>query len=223
MWNDPAEEWRRLTEHYRSLSDEELRELAADRVDLTQVAQHVLRDEMKVRGLAAPGMNAIEAPKPAEINEDDLARDVGLYQVPPAQEMDQDEHSGEPVEYTWKTQLCECETQEQVWQIAESLRRAGVDSWVQSRGLAYPRVMVAADQLENARVIAVQPIPQDIIDQVKGDAEKSPGYFESPRCPNCGADDPILEGADVANHWRCEACGKGWSETEAAAPVENEG
>jgi hypothetical protein len=39
MWNDPAREWRRLTERYRTLSDEELRELSAEKVDLTEVAQ----------------------------------------------------------------------------------------------------------------------------------------------------------------------------------------
>ena len=44
-------EWRRLTEHYREMSDGELYELADDFGNLTDTAQQVLRSEMKSRGL----------------------------------------------------------------------------------------------------------------------------------------------------------------------------
>ena len=219
MWNDPAEEWRRLTEHYRSLSDEELRELAADLVDLTEVAQQVLRDEMKMRGLSLPGATA-EAPKPAATIFE-KPDDFRFYDAPAASGADEGEESDDPVEYTWKTQLCECETKEQVLQLGEALRRAGIDSWVQNKGSRYFHVQVAADQLEQARVIAAQPIPQDIVDQLKADAEGPPSYFELPRCPSCGTDDPMLESADPSNQWRCEACGKQWIETETASSAES--
>ncbi len=66
MWNDPATEWRRLTQHYKSLSDEELRELGSDPSDLTEVAQQVLRDEMKQRGLSEPKSASPVASKEAE-------------------------------------------------------------------------------------------------------------------------------------------------------------
>ena len=153
MWNDPATEWRRLTEHYRSLSDDELRELSADMADLTEVAHQVLRDEMKTRGLSESRAAPSLAPKKAVISQERDRWDLSLYDIPPAIGADENQDQSEPVEYSWKTELCECETREQVWQLAEALRRAGIDSWVQGvseRSAYYPKVMVAADQLEQA-------------------------------------------------------------------------
>jgi hypothetical protein len=51
MQSDAGAEWERLTRIYAEKSDEELRELAEDFGNLTDVAQQVLRDEMKKRGL----------------------------------------------------------------------------------------------------------------------------------------------------------------------------
>ena len=75
-------------------------------------------------------------------------------------------------------------------------------------------MLVAADQLEQARAIAAQPIPQEIIEESKTEVPE----FELPVCPKCGAADPVLEGVDPVNTWRCEACGYEW--TEPAADVE---
>jgi ribosomal protein L37AE/L43A len=72
----------------------------------------------------------------------------------------------------------------------------------------YPRVLVAADQLDQARAIAAQPIPQDIVDDSKTGAPE----YEVPKCPKCGAEDPILESVEQANHWRCEQCEVEWTE-----------
>jgi hypothetical protein len=219
MWIDPATEWRRLSEHYRSLSDAELRELGADSADLTEVAQQVLHDEMKTRGLGEPGTNSPDvATKQAATATIDSREDLDVY-VPSADGTDDDQQVDGPVEYTWKTLLCECETQEQARCLAEALRRAHIDSWVQIRGTLYPKIMVAADQLDQARTIADQPISQAIVDEVKADQSAPPEYFESPKCPNCGAGDPTLEAVDPTNQWRCEGCGKSWAETEAVSPA----
>jgi hypothetical protein len=51
MQANPIEEWQRLTELYREMGDGELEALDADKADLTEVAQQVLRDEMRKRGL----------------------------------------------------------------------------------------------------------------------------------------------------------------------------
>jgi hypothetical protein len=55
MQNNPAEQWRQLTETYRAMFDGELENLARDLDDLTETAREVLRGEMKSRGLALPG------------------------------------------------------------------------------------------------------------------------------------------------------------------------
>jgi len=54
MQDSPDKEWRRLTDHYGGMYDEELLELARGYKDLTEMAQQVLRDEMKKRGLGEP-------------------------------------------------------------------------------------------------------------------------------------------------------------------------
>ena len=51
MQNDPLVEWQKLTETYSKMYDDELLDLAADSDDLTELAQQVLRDEMRKRGL----------------------------------------------------------------------------------------------------------------------------------------------------------------------------
>jgi hypothetical protein len=221
MWNDPATEWRGLTEHYKSLCDEELRELSADLSDLTEVAQQVLRDEMKQRGLSESSPASPVASKEGEVDEEP-GRYFDSASIRAATRIDEDPGPNEPVEYTWKTPLCDCETQEQARQFAGALLSAGIASWVRSTG-RYPQIMVAADQLEQARMIASQPIPPDIINEVKADLEAPPAFFESPRCPSCAAEDPLLEGVDPANQWRCEACGRQWVETATASSAEGRG
>jgi hypothetical protein len=214
MLIDPVQYWQELTENYRQMGDEELRELAANPEDLTEVARQVLRDEMKRRGLGkAPDIEV--AKRPAVINREPMS-----YRYATGSESEYDENAESPHEYTWKTLLCECETDLQAWQVAEVLRRAGIESWIQTPGnrrldLVYPRVSVAADQLEQARAIAAQPIPQEIIDESRSETSE-PEEFELPVCPRCGANDPVLEGTEPVNSWLCEACGAEWSDPEVA-------
>jgi hypothetical protein len=216
MQGNPIEEWQRLTEHYRGISNEELLGLAAEFADLTPTAQEALRGEMRTRGLgdplaakqSPPSTNRLTAPQL------DPGGDFGL-ESDPSLHNHSDEENSSSHDYTWKTQLCECESTEQAWQIHQALLRAGVDSWVEQPGSryaishSYPRIMVAADQLERAVEIASQPIPKDIVDQFNTDSPE----FEPPSCPKCGAGDPVLEGVDPVNSWHCEACGKEWADS----------
>ena len=225
-------EWRRLTEHYREIGDEELLQLAAGVADLTETAQQALAQEMRSRGLVdprSPGqpthhaestIHAIESPlRGDEMPEDpdSITSAAGLLgtrapqlvpDTPDADEDDTGEH-----DYTWRTYLCECETRQQAMELCEVLKRAGIDCWIASYGLVYPRVLVAADQLDQARAIAARPIPQQIIDDSKTEAPE----YELPKCPKCGAEDPILESVEPANHWRCEQCDHEWTETAEVA------
>lgn len=209
MKDNPVEEWRRLTEHYRAMSDEELYELEADFSGLTETAQQVLRNEMKVRGLETPRKAEASTTLPA-------ARRWELVSEAPEAEEDAEEaeeEDGGPREFTWKTVLCECNEAIEAWQLREVLRRAGIDSWVEGHrhDLSNPRVLVAADQLEQAREIAARPIPQEILDEFNAPPEE----YKPPVCPQCGAEDPVLESVDPVNSWLCESCGEQWSETAA--------
>jgi ribosomal protein L37AE/L43A len=217
MEPNPLEEWQRLTEAYREMYDEELLNLAAVPEDLTETARQVLRDEIRKRGLDEPR---------AAGNASGSAERI----PPPGWDQGLDESGGEgatrndgqPVEFTWKALLCECDEQEQAWQIYEMLRRSGIESWIEGpRSRSYapnPRVVVAADQLDKAREIAARPIPQDIVDESKMTAPE----FEPPRCPKCGDTDPVLEDVDPVNAWRCEACGAEWTESAEGRDPETE-
>lgn len=241
MQSNPIVEWQRLSELYRGKSDEELQELAADFAELTETAQQTLRSEMRSRGLGDPeaqraardGLDSKAAPsvlRPADLIAERTSQALveqaagtlgfggGVPRLVPDQTEAGDGGEG-PHEYTWKTLLCECETRDQAWQLSEALKRAGIESWIESpesyspyrhvgldeRG---PRVVVAADRLDAAERIAAQPIPQEIVDQTRSALPE----YEPPACPSCGTGDPVLEGVDPANTWRCEACGKRWTE-----------
>ncbi len=221
MASDPGSEWQRLTALYQDKSDEELLELAEDFGNLTDVARQVLRDELRKRGLAQP---QAEEKKPNA--QEDRRPVFGAWSHAIAEQngdLDTQNNEGredQPAEYTWKTLLCTRDTREEAWQISEVLKRAGIESWIEapaqgSLDLTGPRVMVAADELEEARAIAAQPIPQEIIDQSKVRVED----FVPPTCPKCGAADPLLEAVEPTNLWLCEVCGAEWS--DAGSAVEN--
>lgn len=232
--NNHVDDWRALTDRYRDMGDEELLALAADFNDLTPTAQQVLRDELRLRRLGDPehveaapeNSNApLSLKNPPSGWTPDIAFGAsGGFGVPAPELVPDDRDAGKPmtgpVEYTWKTPLCECESDEQAWQIGEALRRSGIESWTdRPNGFSpygdldrtAPRVLVAADQLDQARAIIAQPIPQDIVEQSK----IAPAEYQPPTCPKCGAADPVLESADPVNAWKCDVCGAEW---EDAAP-----
>jgi hypothetical protein len=234
MQIDPMQEWHRLTQEYRDKGDEELRELNRDFADLTEVARQVLSAELQSRGLdkkiAEEKEAAVKAGRfaPSRPQSTMLERAAEALRSDPFQSAsiepvsDEDESDAEadpPHEYTWKTMLCEGIEFDRAWQICEVLRRAGIESWVERPG-GRPagrvadhfdgdiRVLVAADELDRARAIIASPIPQDIID---ASHETVPEY-EPPRCPDCGAEDPVLESAEPVNAWKCESCGREWTD-----------
>jgi len=216
MHDNPGQDWHWLTENYRTMLDGELEELAANFGDLTEIAQQVLRNELRNRGMAEPGTKAAATAKPetpagirwaSSVGPDTGDADAGASEA--NEDVPDDDSSAR--EYTWKTPLCECDTSDQARQLNAVLKRAGIDSWVEdanSRWGGYPRVVVAADQLEKAIEIARQPIPQDVIEDSRIEV---PDYV-APTCPACGAEDPVLESAEPSNSWLCEACGKQWTE-----------
>jgi hypothetical protein len=218
MQIDAFSESLRLAEEYRAKSDGELRELAADFADLTEPAQQALRVEMHSRRLGDPQVTREDSTAASgSTNEPAIFADADDYWELDRQGGEKDERR----EYTWKTLLCECEEWKQAWQLGEVLRRSGVDCWLQRPrefGVLYARVWVAADQLERARAISDQPIPQDIIDESN---EQVPEY-EISKCPQCGAEDPTLEAVDPANRWLCEQCGAEWSDPAEVAGEKQE-
>ena len=125
MQDDLSEEWRRLSEHYAQMYDGELVRLAGRYSDLTNVAKEVLRVEMGKRGLGDP-----EKPAEAQPDSGRLRFERGVELDGRAESGDDAEGNAPAHEYTWKTELCECDTREQAWQLREMLSRADIDSWL---------------------------------------------------------------------------------------------
>jgi hypothetical protein len=210
-----ASEAQRLIEHYSRMYDAELLRLADNADDLTEIARQVLGDEMKKRGLGESAPSATSVPASVALGRSAAVaiESSGRWGGPESvYSVDENET---PHEFTWKVPLCECDDYTQAWQIAEVLRRAGIDCWIQAPKW-HPtdpdgrRVTVGADQLEEARAIIAQPIPQDIIEESK---VKVPEY-EVPTCPHCGAPDPVLVSVDPVNAWACEVCEKEWNDPQ---------
>jgi len=216
MRPNPAEEWQRLTKLYGEMSDGQLLELAESYGDLTETAQPILRDEMKKRRLEGPELQGVPGRSSSSST---FAAAAARFDDPKssADGADEGDEKSGSVEYTWKTQLCDCETSEEAWQISEVLRIARIESWTvsppaeQALDMRNIRILVAADQIDEARAIIARPIPQDIIDQSKVKVED----FAPPTCPKCGAADPLLESVDPVNTWSCEVCGATWSDSTA--------
>jgi hypothetical protein len=226
MQIDPVTEWQRLTEFYRAKDDEELEELAEDFGNLTETAQQVLTTELRSRGLSLPGRNPQQVSSARQPSKDIRFMSSVDPDARPSDldgnRSDEESDDEAPYEYTWKTPLCACEEQAEAWQIHEVLRRAGIESWIERKGATNVivwdvnmvgdiQVLVAADQLDEAREIAPRPIPQEIIEESK-DFDAPAEDFVPPTCPRCRAEDPVLESADPSNNWLCEACGARWSD-----------
>jgi hypothetical protein len=245
MQADPIAELRRLTDHYREVSDDELRDLAVDFADLTETAQQALRTEMQTRGLGDP-LRAANAPAASNarlaasaatiVARHDYQVDAPIQNqtsslfarqpelVPDTPNTEPGPEPDSPVDYTWKTPLCDCDTSLQARELSEALKQAGIESWIEAPGtgsryssfsLSSPRVLVPADQLDQARAIAAEPIPRQIVE----DAQTEIPDYQPATCPKCGASDPILEGVDPTNSWRCEQCGQSWSDPISPDPT----
>ncbi len=199
--------------------DGELVHLAADYASLTETARQILREAMLKRGLGDP------------LKPETTQQTPGRLQFNRGTELDgkdasafDAENGKAPLEFTWKTLLCECATSVHARQIVQTLDRAEIDSWIldpaqhfvsSAPDATYIRIMVAADQLEEARAVLAHPIPQDILEASQAEVPT----FSTPECPKCGDPDPILLAAEPVNQWSCEACGKEWSEPEESSPI----
>lgn len=205
---DPAKEWLRLTALYRSKTNEELEELRQDFEDLTDTAQQVLRDELRNRALDPPAKAVApgNAARPSQT--------FGSFQL--RERSNVAEAVAEPGrhDYSWKVMLCECEEREDAADLRRALELEGIESWYDGPDSPLstlpfgPRVLVAADDLERARMIMQRPIPQEIRDQTR----TSVPDFITPACAGCGAPDPLLETVEPTNTWLCETCGRRWAE-----------
>jgi len=195
---NPADEWRHLTALYAEMGDTELLELKASLGDLTEMAQGVLRDEMKKRELwdlplpqkASPNKGAA---KPHSLDDLRLAGVVvGEYDT-----------------------VNEANLAEYV------LDLSGIQAVVVNNtfDLTLPSLRVAPDDAERAKVLLAQPISASV--RADYEATRHLADFEIPGCPHCRCEEVLLEEVEPSNQWLCEECGHRWA--DAVPLIEPEG
>jgi Putative prokaryotic signal transducing protein len=187
-----------LAQTYRSASDNELLELALAYDSLTEDAQNALRAEFEHRGLEPPVIPdeppSVEFHKLVTVQQ---YRDLAEAQVAKGVL----DAAGRP-----------CYLRDE-----NALRM----QWVWSNLLGGVRLQVNEQDLEAARAVLMQPIPEQI--QPDGDIP-----YDQPHCPRCGSLDihyqAIHERAGLASiilfvpvpipkrAWVCKDCGAQWRE-----------
>jgi hypothetical protein len=201
-----------LRRRYGDMLDRELLDEATGYNQIVPVAQQALCEEMKRRDLGDPISLATECD---HTHPESLARTEG--EIEARLESRRVLHGEEERDYTWMTPLCDCGFREEAMQRLAMLARARIQwrFFDPDRGRADPttarldyRILVPADQLEEALAIIAQPVPQDIIDESRMEAPE----FEMPRCPRCQSEEPTLVGTEPSNQWLCESCGNEWSD-----------
>jgi hypothetical protein len=78
---DPTAEWRRLSEHYRRMSDNELLVLARQKSELTEAAQQALADEVCQRGPKLQPEKLSAPPDPEPQPDSPYAEDRELIEI----------------------------------------------------------------------------------------------------------------------------------------------
>lgn len=210
---DEAEQWRQVSEHYRSLTDDELIAIARDKEDLTEVAQQVLAAEIQSRRLEIPAEEQTE--------------DEGGAILPGA-EPDPDSP------YSEDQELVEIETVyslRDAQQLEALLNEDGIPFYlgeerathtddVKSNFTKGVSVKIMRIGLAYATRARMNFHPQD--DPEERDLEESKLTPEPVTlfCPKCRSDQVLLESsqADASMtsgtrfSWRCENCGKRWQD-----------
>jgi hypothetical protein len=189
---DPVEEWHRLSALYSEMSDVELVELRDAFDDLTDVAQDVLRDELKKRQLW-------EVKSSAEPSADEQVQDAGPSSS---------EHLRLGVT------VGTYDTTNEAKLAGYVLELAGIEAVVAdasgSFDLPIPVVRVAPEDAERAAALLAQPISPET--RAEFEATINLPDFEVPQCPQCKSEDVLLEAVEPNNQWVCDDCGHSWED-----------
>jgi DNA-directed RNA polymerase subunit M/transcription elongation factor TFIIS len=235
---DPAgQEFLRISERYRQMSDEELRLLIPQSSELTAFAQEALANEVRSRGLKA-GVNDekpatsphITSPSFAE-HEPPKFRDSAGYDSP--DDSSGEDASGEPDSYDEDRKLVELCT---VWSQRDALK---VQSILDNAGIPFFMGVEKATGVDKvtsnfSKGVSVQimqigfPWARQAMQHYEPEDDPTPRDTEEPgefvvRCPKCQSDEVVFEGrtSELANasdessqkfDWRCDACGHHWED-----------
>jgi len=187
-----AAQYEGLVRLYGEFGDKELIALGRNMADLTETAQEALKAEIARRGISlTPEPVAVEV---AEDEEEDSRQDLAGFaaSAPPECVFEFEDGISASAAYL-------------------ALADAGIESIALGRQSTQrgPRVVVAPGDAARAAALLSQPVEE----RFRAEAETPQDFFE-PVCPECGAQEAMLEAVEPTNQWRCDACDHGWAEAE---------
>jgi len=236
---DPAgQEFLRISEHYRQMSDDELLVLIPQSSELTPFAQEALANEIRSRGLKAE-VNDEKAGTSSQIKSlpaffehgSPKLRDSADYDSSNADSL-QPDSSGED-EYDEDRKLVELCT---VWSVRDALQ---VQSILDEAGIPFfmgPEKATGVDKVtsnfSNGVSVQIMQVGMPWARQAmqRYEPEDDPAPKENPeldevvvRCPKCHSDEVVFEGrtSELANvrdessqkfEWACDSCGNHWED-----------
>jgi DNA-directed RNA polymerase subunit M/transcription elongation factor TFIIS len=200
---DPAAEWRRLAEHYRTLTDEELLDLSHDLSDTTEVAKQALTQEITQRRLkpSAPKLRPLPGPAPAA--DDVYADDRELVPICTVWSLS-DARKLQRLLNAWGIPFYMGPEKAMVAEAVTSSFQNGVDVEIMRVGWPWARQAMRFYEPED------EPPPTP---------EESADHWAI-RCPKCRSKDAIFErlqagsansqGGERKFEWTCGSCGYSW-------------
>ncbi|WP_213805661.1 hypothetical protein [Granulicella sp. dw_53] len=181
-----TQQYTELTQHYGTLANEELNELALTYNDLTEPAQQALKAEFNRRGLSLPTPSQDPALK-------NNTEDSPLQSFA----------ANPPEECTF-----EFTDVEEAYLAQSLLKSAGIPSILPTSELGAidtPRLIVGPSDAVSAQLLLSRP-------NALGTVTDEDAIFPTATCPQCGTPDPLLESVEPTNHWLCEACNHRWQD-----------
>ncbi len=110
--------------------------------------------------------------------------------------------------------VAECRTVDDaqfgVYLLSERGIRSGILVPGDKMDLRLPQIKVAPEDEELARRVLAEPVPPGMREDYN--AEPEIDVPPHPCCPACRSDEVVLDGIELGNQWRCERCGKAWTE-----------
>ncbi len=208
MATNREQERQRLAKLYGEMSEGELRKVADDAAELTDVARQAWAEEIAHRGLDIPLVDSVS------VDELELRKMVTIRQFRDL-----------PEALLAKAKLdsagIEC------FLIDQNMVRM---DWFISNLLGGIKLQVRKEDAEEALALLSEPIPETF--EVEG-----VGSYEQPQCPRCGSFDiahqagldkrlalPALAigGLPVPvprNDWKCHSCGQEWQDLQSNEPA----
>jgi len=198
MENDPAREWQRMQEVYSQMSEDELRCVADEAYELTDIARQALAMEIKARSLAiAPRLQRPTRPERLAMHTESEFLDRELYTVYIA------------LSPTEAHAVIETLDRADIpWRFGEK-NLDDVEAYAGSYEDGVPVRVLAQDWYDAKSILPPQNLPEP------------PQYPEGAvTCPKCQSEDVVLESVEESSlressekfRWHCEACGHAWQD-----------